>query len=576
MMRLKTVVAYEWIEAGSRSLLCPDNLCYSFPAMKLATISLKKRRAGFALALLLMLPIGAAAQCLPLTVRNPEGNYIIPGAKGGIVYRRIDGVELSLDAYVQQRGGRRPAVMVIHGGNWDTGSRVAFVGQFLELLTQAGYNWFSVDYRLGGLAKAADALGDLRAALDFIRCHAREFRIDPNNLALLGEDTGAHLAAMLATERPAGVKAAVLVGGQYDLRAIANLKSNPAGEELLARFSPLLHVKKEMPAVLLIHGTNDREATPMQAQAFHDAIKAQGGDCGYHPVEGAIHRPENWWPSQWSYKSAMISWLAERLGHTKVEHAPYKSNLRKELVYDAERQLKLDAWTPRGPGPFPAVIIAHGGGWEAGDRVTYVTPLFEPLAKAGIAWFSIDYRLTPQVRHEEQLADFRRAIRFVRENAKQFRIDPNRIAILGESASGQMAAQIATERPEGVIGVVSLYGVYDFNAMVTEYTPRSIPARLFGAQALDENARAAMTRYSPIENLRSGMPALLLIHGTNERLHAQGVAMARRLAAMQAPYEFLEVEGAPHGVENWEGHPQWMGYKKKLVEWLRATFAARR
>src|SRR5262245_39494512 len=47
-------------------------------------------------------------KCLPVKVRNPDGNYIVPGVKGDIVYRRANGVELSLDAYVQKRGGRRP------------------------------------------------------------------------------------------------------------------------------------------------------------------------------------------------------------------------------------------------------------------------------------------------------------------------------------------------------------------------------------------------------------------------------------------------------------------------------------
>ncbi|MGH9801902.1 MAG: hypothetical protein ACRD82_16190, partial [Blastocatellia bacterium] len=85
--------------------------------------------------------------CPPVKVRNPEGNYIIPGVMGEIVYRRVNSVELSLDAYIQKRGNKRPAVVVVHGGNWDSGSRVSFVGQFLELLTAACYNWFSIDYR---------------------------------------------------------------------------------------------------------------------------------------------------------------------------------------------------------------------------------------------------------------------------------------------------------------------------------------------------------------------------------------------------------------------------------------------
>src|SRR5215470_4895548 len=143
-----------------------------------------------ALAFLLASIDARASECLPINIRNPEGNYIVPGVMGDIVYRRVAGRELALDAYVQKYGRKRPAVIVIHGGGWESGSRVAFVGHFLEILTRAGYNWFSIDYRLGGIQNYKDALDDLRAATDFIRCNAKQFRIDPDNIALFGEDAG--------------------------------------------------------------------------------------------------------------------------------------------------------------------------------------------------------------------------------------------------------------------------------------------------------------------------------------------------------------------------------------------------
>ena len=63
--------------------------------------------------------------------------------------------------------------------------------------------------------------------------------------------------------------------------------------------------------------------------------------------------------------------------------------------------LRLDAFTPDGPGPFPAVILVHGGGWNGGDKSGgknqgYTVPMHEPLAKAGFAWFEINYRLVPK------------------------------------------------------------------------------------------------------------------------------------------------------------------------------------
>jgi alpha-L-fucosidase 2 len=497
-------------------------------------------------AALALLAATAAADCLPVRVGQPDGNYIVPGVRGAIPYRRVDGAELLLDAYVQQGGGARPGVLVVHGGGFVAGSRIAFVGQLLETLTRAGFNWFSLDYRLGGVKRRADALDDVRAALGFVRCRAREFGVDPARLAVLGEDAGAHLSARLASEKPAGLQAAVLVGGLYD---------------------PAPRVSRRMPAVRVVHGTADAEVAPAQATAYCEAVRAAGGTCAYDPVEGGIHRAENWRPAQWSYKTRLAAWLAERLDLAPGGHQPYSGPLQKDVVYDAERGLRLDAYVPPGPGPFPGVVLVHGGGWEAGDKVTYITPLFEPLARAGFAWFSIDYRLTPDVRHPEQLDDLRRAISFVRSHAARFRVDPARIAVAGESASGQMAAMLATE-DSALRAVVSFYGVYDFPSMVTDASPRSLLRRLFGRETFDPEARVLLKRYSPLYHVRSGLPPLLLIHGTNERLWAQGAAMRDRLAAAGAEHELVALEGAPHGMENWEGRPEWTGYKRKLVEWL--------
>src|SRR5258706_8103080 len=61
------------------------------------------------------------------------------------------------------------------------------------------------------------------------------------------------------------------------------------------------------------------------------------------------------------------------------------------------QSLQLDAFVPEGVTPFPAAILVHGGGWVAGDRYLSVEPLFRPLLDAGIACFSISYRLAGQM-----------------------------------------------------------------------------------------------------------------------------------------------------------------------------------
>ena len=490
-----------------------------------------------------------AETCPAVRIRNPDGNYIIPGVRGDIPYAG----DVALDAYVQRGGTRRPSVIIIHGGTWSSGGRAAHVGQILEVLTRAGYNWFSVDYRLGGLARYDDALADLRSALFFIRCRAADFGVDPNQLVLLGEDSGADLAALLAAERPAGVIGAVLLGAFYDLTEI------PAA-------SPLNHIVTGMPDLLVVHGGSDSDAPIEQARRYCDRAIEAGVRCRFVEGEGASHRIENWWPTQWSYKRALIDWLSG-LTHVTLTHRPRDGVVRKDILYSPSSQLTLDAFVPRAGKPVPAVIVVHGGGWEAGDKVTYVTPLFEPLARAGLAWFSIDYRLTPAYTNEDQIEDVRQALRFVRAEHARFNVDPERIVLLGESASGQIVMQVAAE-DRSIAGVVSFYGVYDFLSMVTDASPRSLLVRLFRRTVLDDESRAVLRKYSPQFSAHKNMPPMLLVNGTGERLWPQAQGFSRRLTEIGVPHEIVALEGAPHGLENWEGHPEWMFYKQRLVEWI--------
>ncbi len=522
---------------------------------------------GALLSLLLLSGPAAAQPCPALSVRNPAGNYIVPGVQADIPYNG----NLALDAFVQPGEGRPPSVVVIHGGGWTSGSRVAHIGQLFEVLTRAGYNWFSLDYRLGGLERFDESLADIRAALAFIRCRAGELRIDPDRLVLAGEDSGAHLAALLAAERPPGVVGAVLVGGFYDLPSIPAL-ARSLDSAPLRRASPMALVASRLPPLLVVHGGADDEAPPGQARRYCDTVKEAGGACRLLEVAGASHRSENWWPSHWSYKQEVVNWLSS-LSDKAVAPAQWAAGaVRKDIVFSASTGLRLDAFLPPATTPVPAVIVVHGGGWEAGDKVTYVTPLFEPLARAGLAWFSIDYRLTPTFTHADQIADVREAIRFVRAEHRQFNIDPARIVLLGESAGGQMVAQVAVDDPS-LAGVVSLYGVYDFTAMVTDASPRSLLVRLFRRAVLDAGSRAELRRYSPLFTVGKDMPPVLMVNGTGERLWAQAQAFARRLTELGVRHEVVALDGAPHGMENWEGHPEWMFYKGRMIEWIRAVTA---
>jgi acetyl esterase/lipase len=132
-----------------------------------------------------------------------------------------------------------------------------------------------------------------------------------------------------------------------------------------------------------------------------------------------------------------------------------------------------------------------------------------------------------------------------------------------------MVAQIATE-DRSLGGVVSFYGVYDFTAMVTDASPRSLLVRLFRRTVWNDESHAELRRYSPLHRAHKDMPPMLLVNGTGERLWAQAQTFAKRLSGLGVPHDVVALEGAPHGMENWEGHPEWLVYKARVVDWIRA------
>lgn len=252
------------------------------------------------------------------------------------------------------------------------------------------------------------------------------------------------------------------------------------------------------------------------------------------------------------------------------------AQVRKDVEYGRVDgiSLRMDASIPEGEGPFPAVILVHGGGWVSGDRRTNVQPLFEPLSEAGFAWFSISYRLVTDItQFGVGVSDVEQAIRFVKSHAAEFRISPNRIALIGESAGGQLAAMAALQPDIGtsVRTVVAIYAPTDLVSLAktSTYMPSSIRASVSGTP-WEGLVLAGLRQLSPINNVRRDMPPFLLIHGTADSLvpFEQSKAMCDRMRTAGASCELYPVPGGGHGIRWWESNGLASGYKRKMITWL--------
>lgn len=235
----------------------------------------------------------------------------------------------------------------------------------------------------------------------------------------------------------------------------------------------------------------------------------------------------------------------------------------------------LDIHLPTGPGPFPAAILVHGGGFEAGDKQTYITYVFEPLAQAGFVWFSVNYRLAPAHQFPAATDDVEEAIRWVRRNAARYKVDVDRIALIGESAGGHLASYVGAHNPPTarVAAVVSFYGIHDFVSFSAHYQGDSaVTERFLGQRRLTAINAQAFVDASPIAHVSAQSPPFLMIHGKQDKgvPFRQSVDMCAALAERSVPCEIVAVD-AGHGMDTWEPDPTLHGYKQRMIDWLSKT-----
>jgi acetyl esterase/lipase len=257
----------------------------------------------------------------------------------------------------------------------------------------------------------------------------------------------------------------------------------------------------------------------------------------------------------------------------QIPNIPRRSDhhtLETDVVY-AEAggvPLRYDLYRPLGlPGPAPAVVFVHGGGWAHGDPSQAAGNGLH-FARAGIATVAISYRLAPAEAFPAQLDDVRRGLRWVRRNAAALDIDPSRLVLLGLSAGAHLAvlahlargmAELEPTLPadlagvsEDVLGVIAHYGPYDLARRRPNATYDPIGG-LLGTRAGDPDwVRLA----SPVQHAGRAEAPVLLVHGTADEVvsHRESERMHAALRAAGKSSELLLLDGAPHAFQvDWRG-----------------------
>ncbi|MEI9813910.1 MAG: alpha/beta hydrolase [Acidobacteriota bacterium] len=267
--------------------------------------------------------------------------------------------------------------------------------------------------------------------------------------------------------------------------------------------------------------------------------------------------------------------------------APARSLENVQYGQNGSEPLTMDGYIPEGTGKHPAAILVHGGAWVSGDKARSVRPLFKPLSDGGMAWFSINYRLARGNSPDALISiegltalrnasdDVRAAVDYVRAHAEEWNIDPQRIALIGESAGAHLASMAALKTTaQPVQAVVAFYSPSDL-VKLAQTSPR-IPDILRNAvkgTPLEAILMGALRQLSPQSLITKDAPPFLMIHGTADTLvpFEQSESMCGALRSVGASCELFAVPGAGHGINFWEGEPSMMAYKEKMITWLKAT-----
>ncbi|MEV6280837.1 alpha/beta hydrolase [Nocardia sp. NPDC051832] len=209
--------------------------------------------------------------------------------------------------------------------------------------------------------------------------------------------------------------------------------------------------------------------------------------------------------------------------------------------------------------PRPAVVWVHGGGWSEGDRGE--APRWHQwLNDKGYAVFAIEYRLAPPARWNQAPGDVKCAVGWVKQHAREFGVDPERVMLAGGSAGGNLALlggyaddRVSPSCPVGDTAVRAVAAFYPPADLALGYRDSGDPdyARKVLRDYIGGTPEEFPDRYaaaSPITYVRPGVPPTLLLHGTRDHIvaYAQSELLAAKLETAGVQHDLLPIPYGDH------------------------------
>ena len=220
--------------------------------------------------------------------------------------------------------------------------------------------------------------------------------------------------------------------------------------------------------------------------------------------------------------------------------------------------ISIRIYTPKGKGPFPIVLMFHGGGWVIGDLVTADVQSREVCRGTHTIVISVDYRLAPEHRFPAAADDCFAALKWAYTNAQHFDGDPTRLAVAGDSAGGNISAvvaQMAKEAGPDLRFQLLVYPATDGSRFDTEsyianadgYMLTLDSMRWFWEHYADAEQRLDPRASPLLAKDLSGLPPAMIMTAEYDPLRDEGEAYGARLADAGVIVETIRFDGFIHG-----------------------------
>lgn len=230
-----------------------------------------------------------------------------------------------------------------------------------------------------------------------------------------------------------------------------------------------------------------------------------------------------------------------------------------------KRVLQLDLYLPKSAPSHtkPGILFVHGGGWRAGYRTNF-TPMAIAMAERGYVAATISYRLSPEAKYPAAIHDVKAAVRWLRNNAKKYGVNPDQIAVIGGSAGGQIASltgmtnglekfdpQAKTSRvSSSVQAIVNIDGLSDFTSEAARFhedDPRKNPSAAgawFGGRYAEK--AALWHEASPTFYVNKNTPPILFLVSAQERFSVGHREMIEKMKPLGISYQVAQIPDSPH------------------------------